>query len=339
MKRLSVLLAVPLVFVSTMVFAAPAPPTAQVFVFSNSSPNVTVVDGQTHRILRTADVLKGAVWAGWNEHHNYFDGTYLWLGLKDPKTNQADVVLFDVERLQIAERIPIGEVKSGFFFSKPSRTGRYFVVKFQERKLVAIDIKSRTVVKTLDLPISAEGVACDAETARGMDNKEHVYVPGLGGKVIVSVDTSTLQVDQTLKFETRPWMVTRTPDGRRIWVQEVEGANVILNTIGMLFIERIPTGGKQPDSVIFSPDGQMAFTGHFSDVIVTANDTQTFAERWQTRVGANTSKLGVHPAGTFLYALVDSEGAIAVLDTKDGRLVTRVMLGTNPNGIFVRTVQ
>jgi DNA-binding beta-propeller fold protein YncE len=338
MKRLGVLLAVPLVLVSTMVFAAPAPPTAQVFVFSNSSPNVTVVDGQTHRILRTADVLKGAVWA-WNEHHNYFDGTYLWLGLKDPKTNQAHVVLFDIERLQIAERIPLGEVKGGFFFGKLSRTGRLFVAKFRERQLLAIDIKSRTVVKTLDLPISAEGVACDADTAMGMDNKEHVYIPGAGGKVIVSVDTTTLQVDQVLKFETKPWMVTRTPDGRRIWVQEIEGANVVLNTIGMLFVERIPTGGKEPDSVTFSPDGQVAFTGHLSDVIVTANDAQTFAERWRTRVGANTSKLGVHPAGTFLYVLVDQEGALAVLDAKDGRLVNRVMLGTNPNGIFVRAAR
>ncbi len=338
MKRLGVLLAVPLVLVSTLVFAASAPPTAQVFVFSNSSPNVTVVDGQTHRILRTADVLKGAVWT-WNEHHNYFDGKYLWLGLRNPTTNQAEVVLFDVERLQIVERIPIGEVRAGLFLSNPSRTGRLFAAKFRERQVVAIDIKSRAVVKTLDLPISAQGVACDVDTAIGMDNKEHVFVPGAGGKVLVSVDTTTLQVDQVQKFETQPWMVTRTPDGRRIWVSELEGANVVLNTIGMLFVERIPTGGKEPDTVSFSPDGKVAFTGHLSDVIVTANDAQTFAELWRTRVGANTSKLGVHPAGTFLYVLVDSEGAMAVLDAKDGRLVTRVTLGTNPNGIFVRMVQ
>jgi len=34
-----------------------------------------------------------------------------------------------------------------------------------------------------------------------------------------------------------------------------------------------------------------------------------------------------------------SEGAVGVLEASTGRVVTRVALGTNPTGIFVRTLK
>ncbi len=330
---LLILLAVPAVILSP---TAAQPARAQVFVFSNSAPHITVIDAQTNQVVKTATIPQMTSW-GWNDDNNYYDGKYLWLGMRNPDTNDVEVVLLDLDTLQVAKRIPVGQDRSNLFIGKPSRTGRLLVSKLQTGQLVAIDIKTQAVVQTTTLPVSG-GVACDVDTAVAMDGKERVYVPIFRANTVLSVDPATLEVLQTLRFPegTQPWMVTATPDGRRLWVQEQNGAsNVILNAMTLQMVERVPAG-TAPDTGTFSPDGKVHYTGHFTDAVVVANDTETFREMWRTRVGAFTRILGVHPSGRFVYAIASNEGAVAALDAATGRIVTRIALGTNPSGLFVR---
>jgi YVTN family beta-propeller protein len=130
-------------------------------------------------------------------------------------------------------------------------------------------------------------------------------------------------------------MLTTSSDGRQAWVQERTGNSMtVLNAWTLQVIRRIPTG-RTPIIGTFSP-GRFHFTGHAADTEVMAHDTKTFREVWRARVGSNPDKLGVHPAGTFVYATISREGAIAVIDARSGRVVMRIALGTNPTGIFVR---
>jgi YVTN family beta-propeller protein len=82
----------------------------------------------------------------------------------------------------------------------------------------------------------------------------------------------------------------------------------------------------------------LSFTGHASPVVI-AHDTETFKEVWRSEVGADPEKLGVHPAGTFVYAILTKEGAVAVLEAATGKVVRKISLGTNPTGIFVRRIK
>ncbi len=315
--------------------AAPQTPTAQVLVFSNSRPHITVIDGQTHQVLRTADVPDLGMW-GWNDDNNYFDGTNLWLSRRNPETNQAEVVLLDINSLSVTRRIPVGEERGNLFIGKASRTGKVLVAKFGAGELVAIDMKT-FATQTLKLPVDG-GVACDVDVGIGFDRKERAYIPTMAGNSVIVVDPESLKVLQVVRFTegTRPWMVTVTPDGRRIWVQEQTGnANAIMNAMTLDVLTKAPAGAA-PDTGSFSPDGRLHFTGHFTNNLVVANETDTFREVWRTQAGANTRILGVHPAGTFVYAIASSEGAVVVLDAATGRIVNRVALGTNPVGLFVR---
>lgn len=336
MKRPTAVAFLVLLLSSTLAFGAPsAPPRAQLIVFSNSAPHITVIDAQTHQVIKTANVPQLGVW-GWNDDNNHFDGKHLWLTRRSPETNQAEVVLLDVDTLTLARRIPIGEEQGTLFIGKASRTGKVLVVKFARGELVAIDTRT-FATQTVKLPMDG-GVGCDVEVAIGFDRRERAYVPTMAGNTIVVVDPATLQVLQIVRFAegTRPWMVTATPDGRRIWVQEQTGnTNVIMNSMTLEVIVRVPTAAA-PDTGAFSPDGRLHFTGHFTNNVVVANETETFAEVWRAQIGANTRILGVHPAGTFVYATLTSEGAVGVLDAATGRIVTRVALGTNPVGLFVR---
>jgi DNA-binding beta-propeller fold protein YncE len=335
MKRTVFLALFATLLTATLAFAAPmGPPRAQVIAFSNSAPHISVIDGQTHQVIKTANIPQPLVW-GWNDDNNYYDGTNLWLSVANPNTNAAEVVLLNLETLQFERRIPIGQEPGGIFSGRPSRTGRVFFAKFRTGELVAIDTKTHSVVQTVKLPIDG-GVACDVEVATGFDRRERAYVPTMAGNTVLVVDPSTLRVLDTLRYDTRPWMATATPDGRRLWVQEQTGnANLILNSTNLQMVDRVPTA-PAPDTGTFSPDGKLHFTGHFTNGFVIANETDTFREVWRTQSGANSRILGVHPAGTFVYAIMSNEGGVAVLEAATGRIVTRVALGTNPAGLFVR---
>jgi len=336
MQRTAPLALFAILLTATLAFAAPSgPPRAQVIAFSNSVPHISVIDGQTHQVIKTANIPQPLVW-GWNDDNNYYDGTNLWLSARNPNTNAAEVVLLNLETLQFERRIPIGQEPSTLFIGRPSRTGRVLVAKFGAAELVAIDARTHSVVQTVKLPVDG-GVLCDVDVAVGFDRRERAYLPTMAGNTVLVIDTATLRVLETLRFEgTRPWMVTATPDGRRLWIQEQTGnANVILNSTSLQLVERVPAA-PAPDTGTFSPDGKLHFTGHFTNGFVIANDTDTFREVWRTQAGANTRTLGVHPAGTFVYAIMSNEGGVAVLETATGRLVTRVALGTNPAGLFVR---
>ncbi len=325
-----------LLLAATLVLAAPnAPSRAQIIVLSNSAPHISLIDGQTHQVIKTANIPQPFVW-GWNHDNSYNDGTDIWLSLRNPETNAAEVVLLNPDTLQLDRRIPIGQETSGLFMGKPSRTGRILVAKFAAAELIAIDTSTYEVVQTVKLPVNG-GVACDVDVARGADGKERAYVPTMAGNTVVVVDTSTFKVLESLQFEgTRPWMVTAARDGRRLWIQEQAGnTNFILNTTSLQLVERVPTA-QVPVAGIFSPDGKLHFTGHFTSGFVVANETDTFREVWRTQSGANSRVLGVHPAGTFVYAIMSNEGGVAVLESATGRLVTRIALGTNPVGLVVR---
>jgi hypothetical protein len=63
----------------------------QLFVLSNSSPHVSVIDLETNNVIRTADIASFTSWT-WIDNNNYFDGTNLWVGMKDPDTTDVEVV-------------------------------------------------------------------------------------------------------------------------------------------------------------------------------------------------------------------------------------------------------
>ena len=322
------------------VFAAyTAPLHVQIIALSNSRPNITVIDAETNRVIDTANVPDMTTW-GWNDDNNYFDGEHLWVGMLNSNNNAAEVALLNLNTRQIDRRISIGKETITVYIGKPSKAGNLLVAKQGSRQLVVIDIKARTVQRTIDLPMGNGGVACDVDVGTALDGKERAYVPGLAGNRVVAIDTATLQVAQTLDFPegTRPFMLTVARDGRRLWIQEQAGnSNVILNGMNLLMVARTPAGAV-PITGTFSLDGKLHFTGHRGDPIIIANDTETFAEVWRTRVGARPEKLGVHPNGRFLYAALAGEDAVVVLEAATGQLVQRISLGTTPVGLFVRKV-
>ncbi len=124
MKRHALLALLGILLVAALALAAPTgPPRAQVFVLSNSQPNISVIDAETNRVTNTANVPSMTSWP-WNDDNNYFDGTHLWLGVRNPSTNDVEVGLLNLDTLRIDHRIPLGQDRVSVYIGKPSRTGR-----------------------------------------------------------------------------------------------------------------------------------------------------------------------------------------------------------------------
>jgi YVTN family beta-propeller protein len=335
MTRYAALPLLALLLLSTLVFAGPPSPRAQVIVLSNSSPHITVIDAQTHRLFKTADLPQMTSWT-WNDDNNFYDGRHLWLGLRNPENSDVEVILLDLDTLQVARRIPLGKDSATLYIGKPSRRGRLLVSKHGSGEVAVIDTKTYEVVQTVKLPVDG-GVACDIDLSAGPGSLDRALIPTDNGNTLLSVDAATLAVLARVAFPgTRPFMLTTSPDGRHVWVQERTGNSMtVLNAWTLQVVKRIPTG-RTPIIGTFRADGRLHFTGHAADTEVIAHDTKTFKEVWRARVGSNPDKLGVHPAGTFVYATISREGAVAVIDARTGKVIMRIALGTNPIGIFVR---
>lgn len=316
---------------------------AEVYVLSNSSPNVTVIDGETHRVLRTKDLPGFRSWT-WNDDNNYFDGQNIWLGHRDPTTNDAEVWLLNVETLEVTERIPVGKEPTTLYIGKPTRDGKLFVAKHASWQLAVIDTKTHKLQKALDVDVNAgatgkapQWAACDADSATADDGITRIYVPTSFGTTTTAIDAATGTPLKTAHHPagSRPCMLTVSPD-KKVWVQECDGnANAILDPITLDVLKRIPSG-KYPVVAGFSADGRHGFIGHGGDTIVQVVDTRTLAEVKRIEVGTNPDRIAAHPNGRWLFAEISKEAAVAVIDTATWTVKERIPIGTNPNGIFVR---
>lgn len=315
----------------------PAPPESpELYVLSNSSPHVSVIDTDTNRGVRHADIPGLTLWS-WNDDNNYYDGQNLWLGMRDPDSDEAEVVALDLDSLTVASRLAIGKEKETIYIGKVALNGVLHVSMQESGRVVTIDSQGRRVLDTWDdVPLHG-GVVCDADIATGQDGVQRFYYPTRQGNTVVSLDPET---GETIKvFETpdgtTPHMLTTAPDGR-VWVQELgTGTTGVYDPVTLDLVGRIPSA-RGPVISTFTRDGRYAFIGHASDPVVQVLDTATLEEVQRITVGANPSKLAVRPSGDFVYAILTKEASVAVIDTGSWEVIKRIPLGTDSTGIYLR---
>jgi YVTN family beta-propeller protein len=304
-----------------------------------------VIDGQTFKVLRTKDLPNFKSWT-WNDDNNYFDGQNLWLGHRDPQTNDAEVILLNLDTLEVTDRVAVGKEPTTLYIGKPTKEGQLFVAKHASWQLAVIDIKTHKLLKAVDVDVNAgttgkapQWAACDSDSATTDDGVTRIFVPTNAGTTTVAIDAATGKPLKTLSHPagTRPCMLTVSPD-RKVWVQECDGsANVILDPVSLEILKRVPSG-KGPVVAAFTADGKYGLIGHSADTIVQVVDAKTYAEVKRIEVGTNPDKVSSHPNGKWLFAEVSKEAAVAVIDTTTWSVTQRVPIGTNPTGIFVRAL-
>jgi YVTN family beta-propeller protein len=306
------------------------------YIFSNSSPHITVIDADTNEIIKTANLPDFTAWS-WNDDNNYFDGENLWLGMKDPDTKEAEVVALNLDTLEITGRVPIGVEQQLVYIGKGTRDGRLLVSKQAAGEVYVIDPQAFEVLDVWDdVPLNG-GIACDADVGAGPDDVERFYIPTRQGDTVVSLDAGSGETLETFEDEPGylPYMLTVAPDGN-IWVQEQgNNSNVVLDPVTLGIVGRIPTG-KSPALASFSADGHYGFISYLDDTIVTVVDTVTLDVIAKVEAGRVAQKLAVHPDGAYIYAILTQEAGVAVIESSTWSVAQTIPIGTNPSGIYLR---
>ena len=337
---------VSIALVLTLALAACAQPTpeaelleeaapAQLFIFSNGSPHISVIDTETNKVVRTADIPDFTSWT-WNDDNNYFDGENLWLGMKDKDTNDVEVIALNLDNLEVVSRLQLGKEELTLYIGKATGDGILHVGKMASAQVVAIDTKAFQVLDTWDVPVGEGGKVCDADISVGPDGVERFYYPTREGDTLVSLNAET---GETIKIVdspegSKPLMLTTAPDGT-VWVQEVAtNTNAVYDPVTLDLLARFTTG-KAPIVASFSADGQYGFIGHNGDTIVTVIDTETLGEVQRIEVGTNPQKLAIHPSGKYVYAILTKEASVVVIHTGFWGVTERISLDADPTGIYL----
>ena len=312
---------------------------AQLYILSNSSPHIAVIDTATNEVVNTADVPDFTSWT-WNDDNNYFDGVNLWLGIRDKDTNEAEVIALNLDTLEVSERLSVGKEEKNLYIGQAGQNGIIHVGKMASAQVVTIDTINSAVLETWDVPVGdgEGGVVCDADVVVGSDGVERYYYPTRKTDMLVSINAKTGEVDKIVNTpeNNTPHMLTVAHDGT-VWVQEASSnTNAVFDPVSLDLIKRFPTG-KGPVVASFSADGQYGYIGHFGDTSVLVVDTKTFEEVARVFVGNSPKMLAIHPGGKYAYAIVSKEASVAVINTEFWGVTKRITLENNPTNIFLRS--
>lgn len=306
---------------------------AQLVVLSNSSPHVSVIDTETLEVGKTADIADFTSWT-WNDDNNHASGTELWLGTRNPDTNDVAVLTLDLTTLEVTHHIPIGQDEMTLYIGKATAEGILNVGKMGSGQVVAIDTATYQVLDTWDVPVNGD-VVCDADVTADAAGRALFVYPTRDGDTVVTIDAATGETVKEIESPSgsRPLMLTTGPDGT-VWVQESGSNTNAVYDPELNLLNRFPTG-QGPIVNTFSPDGTLSFIGYGGDTVVTVIDTETYEEVAAVQAGTNPQKIAVNPDGAAIYAILTDEASVAVIDTASWEVAERVMLGTNPTGIFL----
>ena len=319
---------------------ASASPTAArpelVHVFSSSSPHITEIDVATNKITRTKDVPNLGIWAT-NDDNCYWDGKYAWLAARQPSNDDVEVMLLDLDTLEPARRIPLGKDKTTVYVGKGSKLGQVIMSKHASGQIVIVDAKTYQVLETKDVPVNG-GVACDMDVITCTDGVERAFIPTDTGDTTVAINTATRQVVGTFEHPKgiRPYMLTASPDGKYVWVQERgSDGQIVLDTVNLKPVKQVPTG-KSAFLNTFSPDGKLSYVGHNADTRAVVVDANTFATVKEIEVGTNAKGIGVLPSGRAIYVIATRENFVAAVNTSNWQITQKIQLAEAPEFVYVR---
>ncbi len=183
------------------------------------------------------------------------------------------------------------------------------------------------------------GVACDMDVATGPDGMERAYIPtDTGGQThAYNTDTREIVASFTHPSGVRPYMLTSSPDGRYVWVQErTTDGNRVLDGRTLQEVKHVPTG-KSAFVNTFSPDGRFTYVSHANDtrmVVVDANPPFNVVK--EIEVGTNAQVTAVLPSGRAVYTIANREAQVSAISTANWAVTAKIPLPENPAFVYVR---
>jgi YVTN family beta-propeller protein len=274
----------------------PSPDGRYLIVTNNgyARPSLTVVDTES---LTVKSVLPlDQAWLGLAWHP---DGSRLYSTGRD----QVDELTFAAGELKRSRAfaLPASSTSLGGGLAVSSDGRRLFVVRALEQLLVAIDLETGTVVRTVQLPAEAYSCILSPDGSR-------LFVSLWGGAKVLAFDAATLASSGEAVVGEHPNAMAVSRDGLRLFVACANTNAVwVLDLASMVAREQVSVAlypkapaGSTPNGVAVSPDGRTLLVANADNNAVAVVD---ISEPGASRVsgfipaGWYPTAVGFDPAG------------------------------------------
>ena len=321
---------------------ARATPAVRVYVTSEASGDLSVIDAATQTVIATAPLGKRP-----RGIRPSPDGKSLYVALSgspnagpgvDPKTlpppdRSADGIgEVDADTYKVRRVIHAGADPEQVDISADGT--RLYVANEDTAQVSVIDLASGNVVATVKIGEEPEGV-----TIRP-DGKV-VYVTSEGDGAVFAIDTATNKVLTRIPVGHRPRSIGFLPDGSRAYVSlENDGAVALVDAQRHKFLRLVQLEGQgntpksRPMGITVHPDGSTVYVtaGSFGSLFFlypVKNTAESLA------VGQRPWGVALLPDGKMIYTANGPSNDVSVVDLATKQVVKKITVGQRPWGMTV----
>jgi PQQ-dependent catabolism-associated beta-propeller protein len=158
------------------------------------------------------------------------------------------------------------------------------------------------------------------------------------------IDTSTLEVVDSVLVDTRPRFARFTPDGSKVWVSsEVGGTVAVIDVATRKILHKIDFAVQgirketlQPVGIVITPDGKTVFVALGPANRVAVIDAATFEVKDYLLVGQRVWQLALTPDAKLLLSANGESNDVSVIDVEKLKVVKSIPVGELPWGVAIK---
>jgi len=174
-----------------------------------------------------------------------------------------------------------------------------------------------------------------------------VVTGGTSSNKAYVIDVPTMMLLKEIRVDFAPEHLAFSPDGRYYYQGNPSGDSIsVIDMVSLTEIKRIP-GFAEPLNITFTPDGSKAYIGNYGAHWVGVVDVTRHELLKKIQVGAvpdiarldperylgeikGVSNASISNDGRYLYAADGDLGIVAVIDTRDDRVIKTIRVGADP---------
>jgi YVTN family beta-propeller protein len=209
--------------------------------------------------------------------------------------------------------------------------------------LLLVDIEQGSVDKVFPIGPGIGHMVALSPDAR------HAYVSKIAAGTVSRIDLQGAEKALERKAGKGAEGIAVRPDGAEVWVTNREDGTVTVHDPKTLALKRRMTSKGFPIRVVFTPDGRHALVTNASAANLTVFDTRTKlqvarvelsqndAQYRDTMLGRAALPIGVivHPRQPRAFAAISGGDRIAVIDTRDWKVVDHWPTGREPDALGI----
>ena len=244
----------------------------------------------------------------------------------------ASIDIFDVNAIRLLRRIDLSPNQGphGLVWLPD---GRLVATTERSKTLTIVDTRRKDAVSAV--PTAQEGthmVAVSGDLARA-------YTANIPAGTVTVIDLAAGRKLRDIAVGGRPEGIALTPDGRTLWVGDLEGARVqAYDTKSFERLAEVKTP-PVPIRVLASPDGKWIVTSNLGNGSLAIIDARTRKLVREIPVSGSQEAGQVtilfSRDGSRIYAAETGRDEVAEVDLASGRVLRRIKAGKNGDGLAI----